>query len=392
MKKFVFVLISAILALSLVACDVFTPPTEAEGLDFDDLKPGEFYVDVGTGGNRALTSALARAGADFFEVVLVDGSVTPNVVYRTTFREGRNGRMEAPKLGNYNNNTTDNLYAYIFAGRYDDRTLLGVGVLTHTDEGLGAGLVANANAAISANTRAVQFTVQALTTDVTSDYIYTDSGSAPVPTDYTSDSTFRPWDALTGILPNSRISDFAAKIKVDNAPASIFLLPAQTTAITDVPYEILTSHAAAIIAAPTTLTTDVPKVEIRGYIWSDGDYAPVEITSASITAMSTFDDGAVTPVDLGKELLLTITTGTLSGLGRLSIEYPVVMFTAADSDNGDATDNKPEVWYLRGGLNNAIVDMGKDFNAGRGSMGGAILIGVGQVLAGAGGFVVGKTP
>jgi len=95
---------------------------------------------------------------------------------------------------------------------------------------------------------------------------------------------------------------------------------------------------------------------------------------------------------LGTRLMMDIETGGSSGLGRLSVNVPVVMYTEAVSNNRTAPDNKPELWYLRGGLNNAIVDMGPTFNQNRGSMGGAILIGVGSVLAGAGGFIVGKTP
>ena len=363
MKKLVFALITAVFALSLITCDFFGPPGVAAEFDYDNLNPGEFYITAGTGGNRALTGALARAGADFFEVVLDDGAK----VFRTTFREGRNGRMEAPSMGTYNNSAT--LKAYLFAGRYDDKTLLAIGTITHVD--VGSGLVTGS--AISAATKAVQFTLQPLTTDVN--------------TENDDTSTFKPWNA-TGIGTADE-AEMSKKIMVDGMPAPIFLLP-HTSSIVDAPYNIVTTHGVALMVASGAVANgNTPKVTPRGFIWPDGDYAPIEV--AATISNATPGSALVLPLLLNINTSVTLgTTPITSGLGRLSIEVPVVNLTQADSDNQDLPDLKaPILWFIRGGINNAIIDQGPAFNNGRGSMGGAILIGVGSVLTGVGGFVVG---
>jgi hypothetical protein len=370
LKLVCFIGIAALFALAMVSCDDFTPPETVTPDEWDlgnepPLKPGEFFVGLGGSGGRALTTALAAAGSDYFEVVLVDESGTPTVVHRTTFREGRYGRMEAPGFGDYDN--TGDYHAYIFAGRYDDKTLLGIGVLTSVDIGDGNGLVAGTN--IIAATRRVQFTVQALTTDIN--------------TEKDNSSTFKPW-------PGAGIeSDISARIMIDNTPAPIFLLP--PSGPLPATYDINTTHGVAVVVAstaapPVTPTPPAPSITSRGYIWADGDYAPI-VVPATVGAMTT--SAALI------RFALTINTqsaGATSGLGRLSLNVPVFNYSSRDSDNQDIPDLKPPVlWYIRGGINNSLIDQGPSFNNNRGSMGGAILIGVGNVLSGAGGFIVEST-
>ncbi|MDR0474302.1 MAG: hypothetical protein LBH43_11605 [Treponema sp.] len=378
LKHLCFIGIAALFALAIVmaGCDAFPSAPKAAAGDIWDtsdeppLKPGEFFVGFNSGSNRALTGPLARAGADFFEVVFVDQSVpaTP-VVHRAVFREGRYGRMEAPAYDTYDN--SGDYKAYIFAGRNDDKTLLGIGVITDTDTGNGSW---TPGAAINGTTRRVQFTVQALTTDVNTDGCLNEP-YVPVDT-----STFKPWNGTT-ILEKY----VSARIMIDNLPASIFLLPPNDTIAAT--YDVLTDYAEAVLrpAAPAAVVT------ARGYIWSDGDYAPIEVPTTVGGAMTVLDSGAADPYD-GIRFDLTIDTnsaGATSGMGRLSLDVPVVNYTEEDSDNQDIPDLKaPVVWYIRGGMNNALIDQGKDFNNNRGSMGGAILIGVGNVLSGAGGFLV----
>ena len=54
------------------------------------------------------------------------------------------------------------------------------------------------------------------------------------------------------------------------------------------------------------------------------------------------------------------------------------MLSEANSVNQSNSDlMKPVIWQLRGGLSNAVIDRGPQFNEGLGSMGDAVLIGVG---------------
>jgi hypothetical protein len=188
--------------------------------------------------------------------------------------------------------------------------------------------------------------------------------------------------------------DMSAKIMVDGNPAPIFLLP-HSSLIAGAGYDITTTHAAAILVADTVANGAIPRVIPRGFIWSDGDYAPIEVTATISNATA----GALITLPLLLDIDTRVTLGSppndvtvTSGLGRLSIEVPVVMYTEADSDNQDIPDLKePVLWFIRGGLNNALIDLGPSFNNTRGSLGGAVLIGVGNILAGAGGFIVSGT-
>ena len=378
MKKAIFLGFVVLLALTVFSCsDPSGAPNEKKGIDAWDLsgeaplKPGEFFVgfNIGTvSGSRALTPDLAKAGSDYFEAVLTNGTK----VHRAVFREGRYGRMEAPALGNYDN-STGTLKAYLFAGRNDDKTLLGIGVITNIDNGsgwlTGAAAVAPAITTIGAATRGVEFTIEPLTTDVN--------------TNKDNSSTFKPWPSA------GTEADVSARIQIDNLPASIFLLPAQKTIAAT--YTISTSNAAAIMFASSFSNTNLPaglteEVIPNGFIWSDGDYSPITVPTSI---------GIITKTTTAITFPLTIKTddtslaGITSGLGRLSLNVPVVNLSDADADNQEMPDLKlPVIWYVRGGINNVLIDQGKDFNEARGSLGGAILIGVGNVLSGAGGFII----
>jgi hypothetical protein len=403
--------IAALCALAMVSCDGTTIPSKAVNNVLDDwdlsneapLEAGEFFIGFSQATGRSLSPHLARAGADYFEVIFTDGTT----VHRTTFRAGRYGRMEAPTLGDYDNSGA--LEAYIFAGRYDDQTLLGIGVLTNVDNGNPGGWENPASTIIVQSTRRVRFTVQPLATDITTDFVKADPGDPsalpPVaPTPASSDSTFRPW--LAGNVNSTSIADYMAKIMIDNYPAPIYLLPPDKN-ITNAQYDIFTDYPEAVRVA--TYTGTLNTVTSRGYIWSDGDYAPIEVP-ASVTNITS--NTVVTPIPAaeaavigdGFRLMLNIKTDDAwidppyntekahSGLGRLSIEIPVVMLTGQDSDNQTIPSLVPAItWYIRGGMNNALIDQGTAFNDGRGSMGGAVMIGVGDVLTGAGGFIVGQT-
>jgi hypothetical protein len=431
LKLVCFIGIAVLFALAMVTCDDFAPPeTGGDGWDYSTLEPGEFFVGFNDGNGRSLTGPLAEAGADFFEVILVAelnvatgldvGTTSGTRVFRTTFRDGRTGKMKAPYIStgtglaaDYSNIPvtgfgTNMFYAYIFAGRNTDKTLLGIGELTDVNGAPGT--------VINQDTRRVQFTVRPLTNDINANLNPPSGPTLPPLTPQTSTSTFRPWTSTTGGILGTPSDNTVAKIMIDGSPAPIFLIPSAvpgaTQGLTNVQYDILTNYAGIVVvndpASSVALVQNpaVPKVISRGYIWDDADYAPISVP-ASITNLIA---GTVVPTinplptPTGLRLLLSIDTHqawvnppantilATSGLGRISIEVPVVMFTDEQSQNQTLDEFKDAiVWYLRGGINNALIEQGKDFNDGRGSLGGAILIGVGDVLTG-GGFVVSQRP
>ena len=117
MKKFSLVLLAVLFTLSLVTCGLFdAPPVAESSIEWDDglgpLQPGEFFVGMDKTQGRALTEALAQAGADYFEVVFAAGAQ----IERVAFNEGRIVRMRAPVYDQAYNNT-GTYKAYVFAGR-----------------------------------------------------------------------------------------------------------------------------------------------------------------------------------------------------------------------------------------------------------------------------------
>jgi len=65
------------------------------------------------------------------------------------------------------------------------------------------------------------------------------------------------------------------------------------------------------------------------------------------------------------------TTGITDGLSQISIEVPVCAI--------DIANDYPGTWYIRGGLNQHELDEGIEVNT-IGSLGGAVLLGVGAIV------------
>jgi len=88
--------------------------------------------------------------------------------------------------------------------------------------------------------------------------------------------------------------------------------------------------------------------------------------------------GDVIPLTVGGQvpsngtfsLLLDVKDSGTNGLSRLSIEVPVCPISDVKS--------YPGTWYIRGGMNQTVLDEGKDADA---PIGGAVLLGVGPTSA-----------
>ena len=350
-KAFVFGIV-ALLALAVFSCDNIP---QGEGrtsnvVGYTDDGRAIVELELGTGslsGARGLSSILAQAGADYYEVVFEDSAG----IYRTNWREGKIGKLRVP-LANYDNSgvttgTPGTGYAYIFAGRYSDRTLLGVGKITATSAGAGS----NVTAAVTS----VTFEITPFEATVSSNV---------------ATSSFVP--ATFSTYP----------IKINEIEVPVFLI--SDAAATTATYKInsLGSLNEAIKANGTGTagynSTDISKP----FIWDDGD---VNVALLSSVAISTITADGVLPISTSG-LTITVTPNILSttppkarpGLAKIYFDIPVYLHDKTEPPNF----TKPIIWNFRGGLNNKLVDMGNDL-----SLGGAILVGIGPVFDGGAGSI-----
>jgi hypothetical protein len=160
MKKTLFVLFAVLLASFLATCDLLNPP------DTDDDLPGStedgmvrLSINV-AGTSRALTTDLARANADYYEVVFQFGSR----FYQAEWDHDTGHTEITIPVANYAPGAGND--AVLFAGKDNgsgDYTLLGIGAITSTTDENNS-VYSGAN--IQHGTKAVTFTLTALTNDV----------------------------------------------------------------------------------------------------------------------------------------------------------------------------------------------------------------------------------
>ena len=355
MKKAIYVLIALVIAFAMASCDAFGPPELLRQSEYDDglgpLQPGEFFVGLSKS-SRALTAPLARAGADFFEVVFSDG---PTSFTRATLREGGVVRMRAPSIGDYNN--TGTLRAYVFAGRNETKTLLGIGMIGEVDNGTGSAAGTN----ITDDTISVTFYLEALTTNISPN---------------TATSTFTISGTNTGVMTVPGTT---------NPAIPVFLFPGDTDSglTATFNYRITDSHTFGVNLFSSIVFADaVPfaTVTTREFIL-EGHDQPLAKVNAAVAGTP-----VVSAAPNNIALTLNITTEDENGLGLLYVEIPVHLLDAAVSTSPAAVQ-----WYIRGGLNNALVDAGITANEHAGSQGGAVITGVGSVFDGAGFEVIVKS-
>ena len=411
MKKLILIGIAVLMAAAIVSCSVFDEPPAQKPDNSEGL-----LIKFRSGDGRALTTPIAAAGADYYEVYFYNGTTK----VRTSWGNGATGRIR-PGDGDYSNVGTVGTgtppigRAYMFAGR--NGTLLGIGVVTSVNHGTGMLPGSTINMATATE---VEFTVTGLNTDVggllnptamtppapPNDIPGYPLGNHAASTFKIPVGTFNANDAglllldnsqnppLTApvflVNPNSAITPNAirlASFDITNTDGYSLSYTAPALGATQIQTDTEALHAnlrAAIIPTATSSSTwpttpdplDLNRVDCKGYLWEQGNspFATISGVTTGITAGT-----ALTfPINL------TINPGTKVGLAQLSIEIPVIMFDTADSDNGV----KPLTWYIRGGLNNTAADQGAAFNDKDGSLGGAIIIGVGEYNKNSAGLII----
>ena len=384
MKKACLIVTIILLAVLMAGCENFSdqPETGSNVVGYTDDGRAIVELELGVGlgdDSRALHPTLAAAAADFYEVIFFDNT-GGGKYYRKSWKEGQIARLPIP-AGNYTGGTTGTpSYAYIFAGRYDDMMLLGVGKLTKVNGSPGT--------TVDGTTTRVDFEVIALATDV-------NDGSAPT---FTSrPSTF----AVTGGRIDSIIVNDVPAIPVflvgknlnstggpggtDNrAPATFgftFKNKDETTPAN------AAELAGKIIYDLTAAATTPPKFTTKPYAWPNSVWDnPRDLDTRSpegliFTGLPTAVN-QVLPNPIGLKIAtLDDDTKGKGGLCLLGIEVPVLLATNAAADNSEAARK----WFFKGGLNNSLIDIGYDYLG----MGGAVVIGSGNVMSGSG-IVVGK--
>jgi len=281
--------------------------------------------------SRALSLPLARAATDFYEVVFHDGSGTDEL-HRRNFREGETIRMTVPD-GNYNN--SDN-YAYMFAGRFDTKTLLGVGGIVSVEHKDGTADT-GPDFTINDNAKIVTFELEPLRTDVKA----------------AADSSFRTWADGAFVAGKS-----AGKLKANNVP--VFFIPKAST--TNAVIDIATGYAGVIKlnSAPLPSTYFDSRV-----FYETGIPAPMTKVAVALNGAIDFN--------LGNKIQIPITLDApdKDGLGVFSYSIPVFNYDESDSVNGVPFTQ----WYLRGGMSNNLYDLGQTAD----SQGGTIVLGAGDL-------------
>ena len=354
MKKVVFTSFAVLLALAIFSCNDFAVPDN--NLVYIDGKPF-VNLTIGSGSSsRALTDTLAKSGVDFYEVAFFHEE--SGEYYRTSWSKGRNGRLLLPP-GEYFGSES----AILFAGNRRDLTLLAVGLIT------GVGInsttvtpVSNAQATIEFNTRYIEFTIAPFLTD-----IYPRAGGkAP------GEISFQIKDLGTYVGSDWKATGdialanfpFYCKGEVDK-PVPLFMLPKGTNDIeAEFTFEIpgafdFSDYSEGILISNT------PKIDYGVVLGGDlRTYQPADIAFDDLDPDDNFPDDGI--------LKFIIKTEDENSLTKFTFEIPVVAIDRAESENKIA----PNTWFIKGGLENPILDEGGgDINA----LGGAILLGVGLV-------------
>ena len=351
MKKTILAAFVVLLAVMAVTCDNFSPDADKATPQYtEDGRPLVQLTINAPKMSRALTADLAKGLVDYYEVAFKDpgyNGTTNTRIYRTSWNYAKTGRIAVP-AGDYDDATK----AVLFAGRYNDKTLYAVGIITATSEGIG-------ETEILPTTTSVTFTLSPLLNDVNSDpatstfLITGPTSSDPGGHDYSSAS-------LTDI-PTVKLSG--------GKSYPIFAIP---------PHGYVNSGAGKNITAEYTvncgasanayydgvIVTTGAKIVSAGYSDDESKDMFTAVTG-SITAPL---PDAQFPSDGKIELLINIAAVANDGLSRLAVEVPVCAISNVF--------NSPGVWYIRGGMNQTVLDEGKDADA---PIGGAVLLAVGPV-------------
>jgi hypothetical protein len=368
-------------ALTVISCDIIFPPESAPG---EPAPAGytskgtplvELVIGVDDGRtDRALTTTLAQAAVDFYEVIfLLDGELS-----RTSWKESQTAKLAVPH-GTYSKSGDSNTgKAYLFAGRVDaanTKTLLAVGKLAKVND---TDVDDETDVVINSSTTHVTFSLAALETNVNAAdplmgtfqwdgdvTAFTDTTAASLPVGVGIKTDVKDINGRT--IPAFIMKPDPADTDNGNKFTATFSFTFNGGYREEIMDALRPSPKAGempdIILTRAGLSTAFDPIDIA--FDSDASIAErkfdLEEDSDNITKF-TWDE-----VNNSLSVKMFFTTGDTPGKGYslMYFQVPVCLLSAEYA----AGEVEPEQWYLRGGIQNKLPDGGVN------SLGGAVLIG-----------------
>lgn len=425
MKRLAFTGLTVILVLFLAACGgemsgVAPNSGEIEYTDVVYSKDGssiELYLDgVGvpvTAAQRALTLDLATMSHDYFEVIFINGTTRARASWEIGQSAGIRGVDRAATAGvKYDAVDGTAGVAAIFVGRKSDRTLLGVGFLTHVDRIQGQTLTSSSKSVtftvIPVNTRltATGGGPQAQGTEQPGPLSYRPSfylgaalatGTATAAPSDSTTGTRSKWTTLDGVeYPMFNIDKWTSTL-VDTAARYMFRGALSGTAPSDTEAGLVASASVvppqqavvpprlnnavkyfttATLAKPEIIKRD-PRFLSGGALWYIQDSRMDQATTVRFAvnkfggAVPQFTEvaGATTGgFDPNVDIVFTTKEQSIGGIFSFTFQIPVFLVTQTAATNGGPA---AEQWYVRPGYGVPLYNLDNGVDAG-----GCVLMGV----------------
>jgi len=346
MKKTVFALFAVLLVLSLATCDLLEVPQAAKSVNEDGQVMKTITIKVeGVGVPRALNKTNATTAgpgaADYYEVVFKSGTKYYEVAWDDT--DG-SATITIP-IANYANTGND---AILFAGLKSNKTLLGVGTISTTVGGAGAG----SNSNVTAATTGVTFTVTALTNGISN---------------IAASSTFKITGPTNDVVHGRNYATTATGNTPAIAVGPIFPIPGVESGTA---YSNPTSAAGGDITAEYSVTIPHNSGVILQAAWSitpvilspwPGPEAAAGGGAVAYTPTAKTNNAALSATTVF-DFSINVSAVTSDGLCAFTIDAPVrALSSTATYENSNA--QTPFVWHIRGGTDNANADDGSGTGA-----------------------------
>jgi hypothetical protein len=396
-KKLVTLAALIIFASSLFTCDIFSPnedsPQAVDRSQNTNTDTESYTVTVYLDGSppvlyssRSLTKELAVFGHDYFEVTFVRPQTGGQIIARASWERGHAAGVSGVARGvDYQYTSvgavpanSDGGAALLFVGKRSDRTLLGVGRLTGTDDG------GPTSTFISLNTKSVTFTVTALKAGAHSDPNQSSFLIGGSREGYTNPSVL-----------NTEPDVNLIEVFIGDRLFPLYRLDLNQTTYAQYTIECFTGFETGILTADTPGSPPRPPgtlAQTSGnyhltprYPRGNGTWETPPLDLPSPDNSFKFDNNTVVTWRnnlaagvLQNPLQFSFNTATTvnSSIFAFAFEIPVYPLTNNDSraSFGDFNDGDL-LWYIRPGYDNYLYDL----DDGRGGTGGALLIGSGVI-------------
>jgi hypothetical protein len=372
MKKTFLAVFVALLAMLVVACDGFAPqndgiPSVQYTTDGNTIKSVMLRLD-GEGGagqnmSRALTDNLAKAGHDYFEVVFFKSATE---LARASWELGdAAGIKNVPRNFAYESigGVADATKAILFVGRKADKTLLAVGLLTAVDN-------LSTDLTITPTSKTATFTVTALTaganiTAATSSF-WTAAAAAPTGVIAAAGTNIEP---VTDRNTSATFPMYRIPANVAQTNASYTIDCTDTTTVGGLVGINKYLPGILIAAVPPGIQPRIPRFPRGGGLaWElEGPFA----ASTKVIFEPASNNVADLPLTAATNFrIATNSTPDQEGVIAFTFAIPVYAINKAEP----AGVPKPITWEISPSFGRNRYDL----DDGKGSLGGSILLGIGN--------------